>query len=409
MFIDTLGNNVVKDAKDIACNTDHDYHRHGQTSCHSILPNQHIYITDTSHGLGDQLVPVILGIVGLCVALIVIVFGVLCFKDHCRIWLHSHYGIRIEVKKFKSNSTDPQVPILFDALVLYSNKDNDSFINVLCQNLEPTYRLCLLHRDLSGIYTSEAFKSALLASRRHLVVMSSAFMATEWQHVQDLVLNYKKLVILKVDNFQDSLPEAGLKFIQASSKVLEWSADDNSATGFWNSLRYFLPDPPRLPTKEGGAELDVSGIWTYSDNVPPNSVKKKVQCSAHSINDSGIYDSQSMHTRSCGTNVVHQRSRSALVETINGGLQGQHQRSKSLYMQNRYLFRCPTTPTTKSLSSVSSILSGFSHLFCLFIKDRGTFRNASSPATKDWKIEATTSARIDVRFTTLNVNAIGSV
>ena len=84
-------------------------------------------------------------------------------------------------------------------------------------------------------------------------------MATEWQHVQDLVLNYKKLVILKVDNFQDSLPEAGLKFIQASTKVLEWSADDNSATGFWNSLKYFLPDPPRLPTKEGGAELDVSG------------------------------------------------------------------------------------------------------------------------------------------------------
>ena len=35
MFINTLGTAVVKDANDIGCNTDHDYHRDGQTNCHS--------------------------------------------------------------------------------------------------------------------------------------------------------------------------------------------------------------------------------------------------------------------------------------------------------------------------------------------------------------------------------------
>ena len=96
-----------------------------------------------------------------------IVFGILCFKNGCRIWLHSRYGIRIEVKKwnYHRKKEDPQVPMLFDALVIYSNKDSDTFINVLCQTLEPTYRLCLLHRDLSGIYTSEAFKSALIGKK----------------------------------------------------------------------------------------------------------------------------------------------------------------------------------------------------------------------------------------------------
>ena len=47
------------------------------------------------------------------------------------------------------------------------------------------------------------------------------------------------------------------------------------------------------------------GIWTYNDVVTSNSpIRRKVRCSAHSINDSGIYDATSMQTRSCGTNVV---------------------------------------------------------------------------------------------------------
>jgi len=31
---------------------------------------------------------------------------------------------------------------------------------------------------------------------------------------------------------------------------------------------YFLPDPPAIPTKEGGAELDVSGVWTFTPMSP---------------------------------------------------------------------------------------------------------------------------------------------
>ena len=99
----------------------------------------------------------------------------------------------------------------------------------------------------------------------------------------------------------------------------------------------------------------ILGIWTYNDSTNKSQIKKKVQCSAHSINDSGIYDTQSMQTRSCGTNVVHasnvhQRSRSALVETINAAtnqdrllMQVQHQRSKSWFMQNRNE-QCDTPP-----------------------------------------------------------------
>ena len=100
-------------------------------------------------------------------------------------------------------------------------------------------------------------------------------MSTEWQHVQELALNYKKLIILKVNNLEESIPESGQKFIQASSKVLKWS---DTKIGFWNNLKFFLPDPPRLPTKEGGAELDVSGIPKFFEiKVVTNCTKHVVQ------------------------------------------------------------------------------------------------------------------------------------
>jgi hypothetical protein len=359
MFIDTLGTSVVKDANRIACNSDHDLRNYNrrQQSCHSVLPNSHIYITDTS-GAQDQLVPVIVGVVGLCLALFVMVCVLMCLKDKCRIWLYGRYGIRIEVgRRFKKKTVsiiDGELPvILFDGLVLYSNKDNEPIVSEICQQLEPAYRLCLLHRDLAGIYTSEAFKSALAASSTHIVVLSRAFLATEWQHVQDLVMNYKQLIIINVDMEKlEDKPEDVRNFTRASSRVLPWSDEP----GFWNGLKYYLPDPPRLPTKEGGAELDVSGVWTFNDAVGNNvstsqhMVKRKQQCSVHSsmltmtMNDSGVYDSLSMAnggTRSCGTNAVqnHQRSSSALVETINGRRPSElyHQRSKSYLVPQHVL------------------------------------------------------------------------
>lgn len=379
MFIDTLGNSVVKDANDIACNSDHDSrNRHGgHANCHSILPSNHIYITDTAPYGSGQIVPVVAGTVGLCVALLAVVCTCICLKDRCRIWLHSRYGIRIELKEPKPSSaacsTDEGQPaILFDGLVLYSSKDNEPIISEICHNLEPAYRLCLLHRDLAGIYTSEAFKSALLASRTHLVVLSRAFMATEWQHMQDLVLNYKSLIVIQVDDLETPKSSDVKKFTKASTKLLKWSSGDDQRKQFWNALKYYLPDPPRLPTKEGGAELDISGVWTYNDAAvtmsgSPTSataVKKKQQCSIHSsIADSGIYESQlipvSSHphnpTRSCGTNAVHQRSNSALVETISGARESSplHQRSKSFFATpetksgNHGLLDCPPTPPPK--------------------------------------------------------------
>jgi len=39
---------------------------------------------------------------------------------------------------------------------------------------------------------------------------------------------------------------------------------------FGTFSRYYLPDPPAIPTKEGGAELDVSGVWTFTTMMSPD-------------------------------------------------------------------------------------------------------------------------------------------
>ena len=237
MFIDSLGSNVVKDAGAITCNTSLEPDK--DNSCHTNLRNNLIAVQDA---VQDQyLVPVIVGTL-ICFAFMVIICTSICIKDRCRIWLFSRYGIRIEVKgtKTKAKNTDDEgeAPvILFDALLLYSSKDHEPYVQDICQSLEPTYRLCLLHRDLSGIYTSEAFKSAVQASRKYIVLLSPHFLATEWQHFQETWLSPQKLIIIKVDDqglqldldqFQDVQ-----KFLKTVKKMIKWHPEKQ----LWKNLK----------------------------------------------------------------------------------------------------------------------------------------------------------------------------
>ena len=64
----------------------------------------------------------------------------------------------------------------------------------------------------------------------------------------------------------------------------------------FNYSSYFLPDPPAIPTKEGGAELDVSGVWTFTPMTPD----------VNGINESGTSATKLLRTPN-----VHDADRSA--------------------------------------------------------------------------------------------------
>ena len=119
-------------------------------------------------------VPIVVGVVVLlCVLLLITCIAVKRLKEPFTIWMHDRHGIRFcdenSAKTRRKLERSESGSILFEALVVYSYKD-EAHVNDLVKQLEPPYRLCLNHRDLSGIYTSEAFKSAVKASICHLVI-----------------------------------------------------------------------------------------------------------------------------------------------------------------------------------------------------------------------------------------------
>ncbi len=380
MFVD--GNiDIIPDAARITC-TSSDNQQLNQ--CSGVLGRG----SEGSGGTGafsfDQdyaMLPVAIGISVLFVGSVVAVLAAIKLRRNCLIWLHASYGIRLcPVAKNSKSSKDP---ILFDALVIYSVKDEKFVHDDLCKPLESaSYRLCLHHRDLAGIYTSEAFKSALTASARLVLVLSQGFMATEWDHVRrELTLeDTAAIIVLASDTDRTELTSANpdaAKVIKTASSVLKWQHEKGEKK-FFRRLRFQLPDPDlskvrkKTAAVEGGAELDVSGVWTFSSSsaddsnarlisspqpqaalFPAPPVKKQPhQCSTHYLagapscnQQCNDYHQRSFsqgltampNTRSCGTNVVvhHQRSISATANAVNKSHSFKHQRSSSSNLMGR--------------------------------------------------------------------------
>ena len=373
MYID--GNlDVIADSSSITCTSSDST----MNECTGILGGNGFHLERT---FGSDALPIIIASVVLVLCIIFTLIALIKMRETCLVWLHAKYGIRLcsnHQPRSSANdaleSVDKQ-EILFDGLVLYSLKDEKFVTDEFNKPLESTYRLCLNHRDMAGIYTSEAFKSALSASHWQIVILTEGFLSTEWDYVRDIILP-RSMVIIASEIVDPDLivNKEAAEFIKASKRVLRWS-DKN----FWKKFKYFLPDPTKPLTKEGGAELDVSGVWTFTSmdgmnttskpllssphqsplpvsrgttSFPAPPVKKQPhQCEAHyltgapsspatraSANSSiyrvasnDIFMSSPPQTRSCGTNAVvapHQRSKSAVTSSNIPSFQ-QHTKSTS--------------------------------------------------------------------------------
>merc|ERR1740123_2100071 len=111
------------------------------------------------------------------------------------------------------------------------------------------YRLCLHHRDLVGNSrnSTDAVVSASKASARTIIVISKAFLASEWDQIKTFLLGPESndiskhvIIILLEDMFDyEKIPNFEVKtFINSCQHVLRWHESK-----FWAKLRYLLPDP----------------------------------------------------------------------------------------------------------------------------------------------------------------------
>jgi hypothetical protein len=174
---------------------------------------------------------------------------VFVFRTPLKVWLHSRYGIRLSGETNKSKDS------LYDAFVSYSVRDEEFLQQIFLPNLDTcdtSYRLCLEHRDLPpGTSIMETCAAVHALCAQVVMVVSRAFLDTEWEQVQLVLQDSRQdttcgkkedkvkpvIVLLEELSSLDLAAVPQFSLLLKTSIVIRWNE-----SGFWNKLRFYLPD-----------------------------------------------------------------------------------------------------------------------------------------------------------------------
>ena len=186
-----------------------------------------------------HMLPIAAAIIAVCIVCAVASILLFVFRTPLRVWLHSKYGIRL----VKTRNEDK----LYDAFVSYSIKDEDFVQQVLVPQMEheadmPSYKLCLQHRDLpTSSSISDSFPGVSQLCAKHLLVVSRAYLESEWTQIKFALQDHKKLqpilILLEELSSLDLAAAPEFNLLMKAGPVLRWTD-----AGFWNKLRFYLPD-----------------------------------------------------------------------------------------------------------------------------------------------------------------------
>ena len=245
VFVDANHESVM-DARDVQCIVndliDEDYSQSGRNCVETSNAAFRTHSSSDHKALG-----VIIGCCILLLAILFLIFAMYKMQDTLMLWAHAKYGIRIPCKNSVAAASSDNDK-LFDAYFTYCLKD-DPVVSQISGELSG-YRLCLHQQNLLGNNRNpaEAAQSAARASARTVIIMSRAFLASEWDGVRSFLLGpesgdtSKSVIIILLDditNYNDTMINFEVKtFINSCQHILRWSESK-----FWAKLRYLLPDP----------------------------------------------------------------------------------------------------------------------------------------------------------------------
>jgi hypothetical protein len=190
---------------------------------------------------------------GVCLVTVTSSCLVFVFRTSLKVWLHSCYGVRLRGEAGESKDT------LYHAFVSYSVRDEEFMQKIFLPHLDTcdtSYRLCLQHRDFPpGTATTETWAATQAWCARVVLVVSPAFLTTEWGQVQVLVQGTKTPVIVLIEELTslDLAAVPQFRHLLGTSIVIKWNDP-----GFWKKLRYHLPDG-RKHAREGRSSLHKPG------------------------------------------------------------------------------------------------------------------------------------------------------
>ncbi|NP_001116821.1 18 wheeler precursor [Bombyx mori] len=198
------------------------------------------------------------------------------FRDSLRVWLYTNCGIRV----FSLPGTFEENQKLYDAYVCYSPKDEESVVQSLVNELEngnPSYHLCLHYRDIPHhgaqyMQCAPPDVETAEASKRIIIVLTRNFMQTEWsryefrQGLHEALKGciYKLVLIEECSVVADAMCDPDLRPYLKTGSRLRWGQK-----GFWERLRYIMPDSTHSSHKSRSHSYRRSiNTYTLDSSVP---------------------------------------------------------------------------------------------------------------------------------------------
>jgi hypothetical protein len=232
----------------------------------------------------------------------------ICFSDFrskIKTWLYNKSS-EIYDSSRGSCISDQGKAKLFDVFLCYCREDEEFVDHTLAPTLEhgaTSYRLCLHQRDFqpnASIYDNVTLASE--TSSRILVVLSKAFLSSQWTHVKAPLRNSiqghdNKIVFLLLDDLRPEDLDLDLKHYLKVCASVRWGSP-----GFMNKLRFFLPEPA-IQTFQRSVTLrtlhhSVTGVSSPSQNgviIPQGAVESSPMGSVNTQTTT-VYHPYSHHT-----------------------------------------------------------------------------------------------------------------
>ena len=236
-----LGSKFI-DADNLRCVADHFRGEALATMTNIVCGDETLTPDFQSGSLALDYTPILVSVL---LAVLIIIIGYLVaftFRKTIKDWM------------FRSSSPDKNSTIyskdkLFDVFISYALDDAEFVEQNFAQNLEhgaTSYRLCLHQRDFPPTTPlSDTVSVAVESSTRAIVVLSRAYLANQWTNIRAAFMeaikaNNTKVVFIQLEEV-DMSGAADLRHLFEDSPVVKWLDP-----GFWNKLRYFLPEPVYL-------------------------------------------------------------------------------------------------------------------------------------------------------------------
>lgn len=216
------------------------------TICPELIQGQVSKVDTDELVANDNLVTILVSVI---VSLIFIIGGIsaiCCCRNRIKTWLYNKSSEIYDSSRGSSISDREQAKSkLFDVFICYSRADEEFVDHTLAPTLEhgaTSYRLCLHQRDFqpnATIYDNVTL--AAETSSRILVVLSRAFLTSQWVHVKAPLRNSvqdNKLVFLLLEDLRPDELDLDMKHYLKVCASVKWASP-----GFMNKLRFFLPEP----------------------------------------------------------------------------------------------------------------------------------------------------------------------